>query len=396
MNCLGIDQTEIHDAELISTMPAPFTTQSARIEVFRPGTFTAMSGEEVTYSDDDLAAIADSYDPEVAPAPIVVGHPNADSPAYAWVKGFEWDADADRLYADIHEIAPAFSSAVKEGRYKRISMSFYKPEHSANPKAGTNYPKHVGFLGGAAPAVSGLQPVSFKGGDEDTITVEMADAAFRDVASIFTKMREFIIEHFGRESADEAVPGYLVNWIDDAANEPPSESEIYAQPQGSQIMPGKPAPTPSKPGSDDFAEREANLASREHRLAEQEAERANADNEAFADGLIADGKLVTGSKPKVLALLNSFSTDSDELSFADGETTAKEQPLTLLKDILSAQPKIVEFGETDLGDPPVDATDGEALADAAIAYQADMRAKGIDVSASDAVAFIENNQGSQS
>lgn len=52
----------------------PDKSISARIEVFRPGTFTPMVGDPISYSAADLRAIADAYDPATAPAPIVVGH----------------------------------------------------------------------------------------------------------------------------------------------------------------------------------------------------------------------------------------------------------------------------------------------------------------------------------
>ncbi|MCC2096555.1 MAG: hypothetical protein KDJ29_06665, partial [Hyphomicrobiales bacterium] len=97
---------------------------TVRIEVFRSGTFTPMSGEPVAYSADDLAAIAASYDPDNAPAPVVVGHPQTDAPAYAWVQGFDYDSAADRLFAEIGDIEPAFGAALASGRYRKVSMSF--------------------------------------------------------------------------------------------------------------------------------------------------------------------------------------------------------------------------------------------------------------------------------
>ncbi|MDZ7822985.1 MAG: hypothetical protein U5K75_02365 [Ahrensia sp.] len=44
------------------------------------------------------------------------------------MSGFEYDADKGLLFADIGEVEPAFSDAVKAGRYKRVSMSFYAPD----------------------------------------------------------------------------------------------------------------------------------------------------------------------------------------------------------------------------------------------------------------------------
>ncbi|MGN7870980.1 hypothetical protein [Paracoccus sp. 22332] len=99
------------------------TPLTARIEVFRPGTFTPMEGGSITYSAADLRAIADAYDPATAPAPIVVGHPDTNAPAFGWVESFDYDATADRLYANLHQIEPAFAELVKAGRFKRCRCS---------------------------------------------------------------------------------------------------------------------------------------------------------------------------------------------------------------------------------------------------------------------------------
>ena len=367
------------------------TATTARVEVFRPGSFTAMSGEEVSYTAADLQALAKTYDPKKFPAPAVVGHPTHDAPAYAWVTAFEYDEEAERLYADLDQIESTFSQNVKDGRYKRISMSFFKPDSDANPKKGAIYPKHVGFLGGAAPAVSGLTPVSFKGSESDAITVEFGDPAFRDVANLFQKFRDFMIDQFGLESADQTVPSYLVNWIDDAGNE--TDKDNFSSTQEDKPMPGK----DDKNKSAEFAEREAALTVREKKIADQEASKSHDGNVAFVDSLIKDGKLITGLKPKVIALMDAVGGDDDvgDLSYVDGGETKKGSALSLLKDVLGAQAKIVDFTETDMDDEPVDTGDSEALAAAATSYMAEQKSKGIDVSASDAVEYVEK-QGAKS
>ena len=56
------------------------------IQIFKPGTHTAMSGAVLAFSESDLAACAAAYDPAKHEAPLVVGHPKHDAPAYGWVK----------------------------------------------------------------------------------------------------------------------------------------------------------------------------------------------------------------------------------------------------------------------------------------------------------------------
>lgn len=56
------------------------------LQIFKPGRHTAMNGSALDFSESDLAASAAAYDPAKHEAPIVVGHPKTDGPAYGWVK----------------------------------------------------------------------------------------------------------------------------------------------------------------------------------------------------------------------------------------------------------------------------------------------------------------------
>lgn len=250
-------------------MTKPLT---ARIEVFRPGTFTPMDGAPISYSAADLRAIADAYDPATAPAPIVVGHPDLDAPAFGWIEGFEYDADQQRLMAKLHEIEPAFADAVKAGRYKKVSMAFYRPDQDHNPVPGTWYPKHVGFLGAAAPAVSGLKNASFAAAAGVIFTAEFGQAGMQETVSILRAIREFFIEKFGAEDADRVIPGYRLEWMTEL-----SRMEV-SEPDDDEPAQAFSAATTSGPGQADmaaqvravfdaaFGQREADLAAREAQL----------------------------------------------------------------------------------------------------------------------------------
>lgn len=60
----------------------------AKIEIFRTGTHTAMDGVARTFGDAELQAIAAGYSQAVYDAPVVVGHPKQDAPAYGWLEGW--------------------------------------------------------------------------------------------------------------------------------------------------------------------------------------------------------------------------------------------------------------------------------------------------------------------
>lgn len=168
------------------------------IEVFRTGTFTDMSGSQQTITEADLRNIASGYDRELAPAPLVIGHPQTDAPAYGWVEGLHVQGGV--LKATFEDTSPAFADMVKAGHYKRVSISMFLPKSAANPKPGNFYLKHVGFLGAAAPAVPGLKPVRFSGSAGDTFTISQDNPASVEFAAndelmrLRRQSREFEVE----------------------------------------------------------------------------------------------------------------------------------------------------------------------------------------------------------
>ncbi len=149
------------------------------VEVFRAGSFTSMNGTKVTFSNADIESIAKVYDKEKSPAPAVVGHPKHDAPAYGWADNF-FVSDG-KLMAEIDDLDPEFVEAVNKKRYQKISMAFFSPTHPANPIEGQYYPMHIGFLGGAAPAVSGLKTVSFTDTNEQDVFVWEYDNSSQNI-----------------------------------------------------------------------------------------------------------------------------------------------------------------------------------------------------------------------
>ncbi len=302
-----------------------------KVEVFRPGTFTSMDGTEITFSAEDVSAIATAYNRQSAPAPVVVGHPRHDSPAYGWADNFSIN-DEGKLIAEIDDLTPSFVEAVTEGRYRKISMAFFTPDHPANPMPGQYYAKHIGFLGGAAPAVTGLEPVKFEADDDAVIIDYFADAqdVAREAAGLFRNIRDFVIEKFGLEKANQVLPQWRVSWIEEMGLEnEPEEIPNYSTPttpvNGEQTMPG---PTP-----EELATREANLAAREAEMNRTEAA-------SFVDALIEAGTLLPAQKDDATELLAFAEGASQEVAFADG---TKKSASALVKDLLGALGKQVDF-----------------------------------------------------
>lgn len=359
--------------------------KTRKIEVFRPGSFVAMGGEHVTFGAADLMAIAGAYDCVNSPVPVVVGHPKTDDPAFGWATTFSYDEASERLTAEIGEIAPEFETAVSDGRYKKISLSLYGPTAPGNPKPGQWYPKHIGFLGAAAPAVSGLKPVQFS--SEDGVqTFEFADAsALRDVASLFRKMREFFIEQFGSEKADKALPDWTISWIAEAA-----EREV---PEFPNVNPYFAAPVPPAKIKEPSMAEQNEMARREAAVAKREAELAHAENVAFAESVVADNRLLPVLKDNVVAVLDGLSAISNQtVSFAEADGTKADKPLVeAFKSILKANPTVVPFGETNMGDAPEEISFANAgdVAAKASAYVSEQAAKGITITIADAIDHLD-------
>lgn len=345
----------------MTPVTVPDKPLTARIEVFRPGTFTPMGGKPITFSAADLRAIADAYDPATAPAPIVVGHPGTDAPAFGWAESFDYDTDQERLFANVHQIEPAFAELVKAGRFKKVSMQYFAPAQAHNPVPGTWYPKHVGFLGAAAPAVPGLKNIQFSG--EPGVSFEASFGAAGEAASLFRRLRDLLIEKFGIEEADKALPSWQIEWLDDQENAQALPAYAGDPPPADPVLkPAEKEPAVTQQPDPAFAAREADIAAREADLARREAAQAHTDNAAFAESLVQAGKLLPASKDKVVAILNALPGHAS-VSFSEGG--AQVSPGAALKEVLEAQPQIVGFGAAELpggpgqGKPASFAADGK-------------------------------------
>ena len=175
------------------------------IHIFRAGRHTSAGGTTLDFSDEALRASAAAYDPAVHEAPIVIGHPSDNAPAYGCVSGLSFDEGAS-LQAEPAQVEAQFAEMVADGRFKKVSASFYTPESASNPAPGVYYLRHVGFLRAQPPSVKGLKPVAFAEDDEGV--VEFADTVI--TSSLWRRLREFFIEKFGLESADTVIPYFLV------------------------------------------------------------------------------------------------------------------------------------------------------------------------------------------
>ena len=318
------------------------------LHIFKPGRQTAMNGLTLEFSESDLAASAAAYDPAKHEAPIVIGHPKHDDPAYGWVKSLA-TAD-DGLQAEPHQVDAAFAELVEAGRYKKISASFYLPDAPNNPVPGVYYLRHVGFLGAQPPAVKGLKAAEFADAEEGV--VEFGDWGMETNATLWRRMREWLLAKFGQETADQVIPDWQIETIREAARQDDDAPRVaFADPENAPAgaSPAKPTTEENHVTPEQKAALEAENAQLKQQLATAEADKQkqaaakrHADNVAFAEQLIGDGNLAPKHKDAVVAFLD-FSEADASLEFGEGDT---KQPLAgAFKSFLGELPKVVDFGE---------------------------------------------------
>jgi len=136
-------------------------------EVFKAGKHTDANGNEREWSSEDIDTIIAKYNNQLPDekheAPVVIGHPVNNSPAYAWVESLK--KDGETLLAKFTQIDPEFEQLIKEGRYKKVSIALY-PDMML---------RHIGFLGAIPPAVKGLKDSEFNSTDNFICFGELKD-----------------------------------------------------------------------------------------------------------------------------------------------------------------------------------------------------------------------------
>ncbi|GMU86300.1 MAG: hypothetical protein AMXMBFR48_15420 [Ignavibacteriales bacterium] len=269
-------------------------------EIFRTGTHTDSKGNTREWTKEELEEIAEKYNAAGNEAPIVIGHPQDNSPAYGWVK--ELKLFGDKLLALPSKIMPEFVEAVQKGLYRNRSISLN----------GDGTLRHVGFLGGTPPAVKGLADVQFNEG-EDVVSFEFAEAEEETSppAPLLGKER-------GAGEGQEGLKGIE--------------------------------------GVKQFSEEEFNEVDQKRRQAEEELARLRmkmrkTEFEQFLNEQIAHGSVTPAMKPKLEQVLEALGAvnmqEKDALgnevyNFSDG---TKANPVAVFKEFVKGLPKVIEFNE---------------------------------------------------
>lgn len=357
------------------------------LQIFRTGRHTAMSGATLAFSATDLAASAAAYDPAKHEAPIVVGHPATDAPAYGWVRSLVYANDG--LEAEPCQVDPDFAEMVGAGRFKKISAAFYAPESPSNPVPGVYYLRHVGFLGAQAPAVKGLRGPSFAA-DEAGIVV-FADWDDVTNAGLWRSLRDWMIGKFGLDVAEQAIPSDQVQSLeiaaaqedDDAQCAPDSTTPSFKE--MTHVTPEQAAALAAENAQLKNDLEAASAALRAEKLA-----KTRAGVELFAESMIGEGRLLPAQKDVAVATLLHLETQETPVEFGEGD--ARKPLAEAFKALLSSISPQIAFTEvaTRNRQNKVDLSDPMALARAAQEFQESEAAAGRSISIAQAVSTLLN------
>ena len=332
---------------------------SKLFEIFKAGTRTSADGKVWHISDADVARAAAVYDPAKHEAPIVIGHPKMDAPAYGWVPALS--AASGSLNAEFTQLDADFAEAVAAGRYKKVSASFWPPGHPNNPVPDSYYLRHVGFLGAHAPAVKGLRPIEFAA--DEAGVVEFSEAAHGHTASVLRSLRDWLLAKFGQADADAAIPGWQIDSIQEMARyrDVPIEQAAFAEAEATPPTTQPEDPPHDQPKETDMSDKTQTAAEQAaieraeaaeaelKRLKDEQAQNLRASahqaNADFAEGLSREGKLKPADKDLVVQLLD-FAEHPEHVAAEFGEGNAVQPLAEGLRGFLRALPQAVAFVET--------------------------------------------------
>jgi hypothetical protein len=140
------------------------------IQIFRAGDY----GAQGSFSEADLDRVVANYQPGGGhEAPVVIGHPQENAPAYGWVEAIK--RSGDLLLGKFRDVDPAFAEMVETRKFPKRSASFYRTPDGKSISG----LRHVGFLGANPPVVKGLADCKFADASEQVV-VEFQESVMAD------------------------------------------------------------------------------------------------------------------------------------------------------------------------------------------------------------------------
>jgi len=143
---------------------------------------------------DTIKALASSYKESGHDAPVVIGHPKDNSPAYGWVKSLR--EEDGNLYADL-EVQDSLVDLIERKIYPKRSVSFYMSEPPLF--------RHLGLLGGIPPQVKGLEDITLAESDSEVVTIETGVEQIKETNIV--PIETMNLKHVALYNLSESLPG---------------------------------------------------------------------------------------------------------------------------------------------------------------------------------------------
>lgn len=360
------------------------TLGAMKVAILKPGTFTGstLDGKPATrtYTEEECKRMVTLYneqpESERKEAPLTLGHPKDNGPAFGWVDRLEYAGG--HVWAHMKKLHENFTEWIEKGHYGPVSPSI-RSDGSL---------RHVAALGATPPAIPGLPSWVFGEADEDAFAVDFsADYRVGGIAGILRRIREHIIQKEGLEVADAIVPNDELDalsnepyddtqWLREQVarhdeiiklitNNPSSFAEKHMdnnKPVDGQQPVAEPEKTPApavdfseqlKARDEQIEELKRSNAERDRLIADLQKQNQAADFREFLAPLEAQGIITNANRAMAMRTLETAATQAGEVEFSEGTETKKGSPLDEAKALIRSWPKLVDFSEV--------ATKGRAL-----------------------------------
>ncbi|WP_337871615.1 hypothetical protein [Ignavibacterium sp.] len=281
--------------------------------IFKTGKHTDSNGITKDWTEADIDNIVSSYDPSKHEAPIVIGHPKDNSPAFGWIDKLK--RIGDTLYALPRQLVNDFVEMINKGMFKKRSISLY-PDGTL---------RHVGFLGATPPAVKGLPDVEFKDIEKDT-NIELP--GMNDYEEDQNTNDDEVINHLKKKLNEYA------DQINNNKEKLLKLAEYEQKLKEAEILKSK------------ITELEMQRQQAVNNFNELKAKMESDKFDQFINKSISEGKLLPKMVP-IVKKLWECNLSRDVFEFGD---KTKSTPNEILVEFIESMPKIIDLGgSTDKG-----------------------------------------------
>lgn len=341
-------------------------------KIFRSGRHTSRQGLERNYPVSELHQAAESYNPAIYKAPLIIDHdtrgvPDSEVAHKSFCYGYPelLKVVGTTLKAGFDHVAPEFLEWVDKRNLVAVSPGFYLPEDPRNPTPGLLHARHIAALGDKPPSIKnngdlsdllvefseedpGLFLPGFELEFEEQESINLDGLLLSAFQPVIEKLSGLVATEFTEKeqpmtkSAEPAATivrpaisgDRLATILAKGGSTAKEQQEIFSHLGVEFCEYSEPEPTAQEKA---LAKREADLVEREAKIRQQ----AIAD---FAEPLVREGRLLAADKAGIVAVLGAVEAVQD-VEYSEGDKPVSKAPGELLRSFLKRLPIQVEFSE---------------------------------------------------